>query len=123
MGKLIAEFDIMGLPKMTNSFNRAHWTHRHKESIKWKRNISSLCAQFQIAGMGLEKADLTLTRHSSKEPDMDGLVSGFKYVIDGLVKAGVIVDDKPSVIGQSQYKWIYRATKYGGMITVKIEEP
>lgn len=52
---------------------------------------------------------------------MDGLVSGFKHVIDGLVVAGVIVDDKPSVIGQSQYRWTYRPSKQGGMISVKIE--
>lgn len=111
----------MGLPKMTNSYNRSHWSHRHKEAVKWKRTISAYCAQFQISGLGLGKASLTLTRHSSKEPDMDGLVSGFKHVIDGLVVAGVIVDDKPSVIGQSQYRWTYRPSKQGGMISVKIE--
>lgn len=121
MGKLIAEFDIMGLPMMTNKIGGSHWTKRHKEAVKWKRAISAHCAQFQISGLGLDKASLTLTRHSSKEPDMDGLVSGFKHVIDGLVMAGVIIDDKPSVIGQSQYRWLYRPTKHGGMISVKIE--
>src|ERR1043165_1047449 len=103
--RTIAEFEIAGLPKMTNAIGRAHWTVKHREAKKWKRLVAIECARLGISNLGLGAASLTLTRHSIKEPDMDGLVSGFKHVVDGLVAAQVIVDDRPSVIGQSRYRW------------------
>lgn len=56
-------------------------------------------------GPPLEKAKLKLTRLSTRQPDFDNLALSFKYVVDGLVKAGVIVDDKYEVIGESEYCW------------------
>ncbi len=53
----------------------------------------------------LERAKLTLTRCSSREPDTDGLVSCFKHVVDGLVEAKVLADDRPSNIGIPDYRW------------------
>jgi len=53
----------------------------------------------------LLKAKLHLIRHSSREGDFDGLVSCFKHCIDALVLSGIIVDDKPAVIGQPLYEW------------------
>lgn len=69
----------------------------------------------------MAKAKLTLTRYSSKEPDFDGLCSSFKNVIDGLVEAGVIIDDKMSVIGQPTYAWVKCPPKKG-KIKVVVEE-
>ncbi len=121
--KLVAEFKILGLPLMTNAQKNAHWTKRHKESVKWKSLVGFECHKAGILQLGLTSAALTLTRHSSREPDFDGLVSGFKHVIDGLTDCQVIVDDKFSVIGQSTYLWVYSATKARGFVTVKIERP
>lgn len=55
-----------------------------------------------------------------RAPDYDGLVGSFKYVVDGLVKAGVIVDDKTSVIGDSKYNWV-KSKKIDQRIEVEIE--
>lgn len=69
----------------------------------------------------LPKARLTLIRHSSQEPDHDGLVASFKSISDGLIDAGVIVNDKPSNIGQPTYMW-QKARMKEGHIVVKVEE-
>lgn len=38
-------------------------------------------------------------------PDYDGLVSGFKHLIDALTEAGIIADDSMNVIGMPTFKW------------------
>jgi hypothetical protein len=48
-------------------------------------------------------------------------VSSFKWVVDGLINAGIIISDKPSVIGQPIYKWMKVAPKKG-FIEVKVIE-
>lgn len=119
--KLIGEFSIEDLPHMTNKIAGRHWAAKAKERVKWGRLVQHECSRLGISGIGLTTATITFTRHSSKEPDFDGLVSGFKAITDSLKGCGVIVDDKPSVIGQSRFIWCYRPTKQGGMVTVKIE--
>lgn len=119
--KLLAEFIIPDLPKMTNAIGRKHWINKHKESVKWRRLVAHECNQVKISGLGLEQATLTLTRYSSRPPDADGLVSGFKVVLDAMVRCGVLVDDNYKIIGMPTYRWEYRPTKKGGMVSIKIE--
>lgn len=69
----------------------------------------------------LKKAKLTLTRHSSYEPDFDGLVSSFKQIIDGLVEAKILENDKRENIDVPCYLW-KKALRGHGKITVRIEE-
>lgn len=118
---MILEFEINGLPRMTNT-SRVHWTKKMKEASKWKH--LAVAAAVQANGdwikEPMQKAKLTLIRFSSVEPDFDGLVSSFKHVIDGLVEAGVIVNDKVSNIGQPSYKWTYAPPKKG-KIKVRVE--
>ena len=119
--ELRAEFSIGDLPKMTNRTAGKQWFSRHKERVKWQRLVEEQCVLTEITNLKLNSAVLTLIRHSSKAPDSDGLVSGFKPVIDSLVKCGVLVDDNYKIIGMPNYKWEYRPKKLGGMITVRIE--
>lgn len=78
----------------------------------------------QIAGKPTQpmlSARIEMIRHSSTEPDFDNLVSSFKWILDGLIDAGVIVSDKPSVIGQPVYQWKKAAPK-NGFIEVKVSD-
>lgn len=122
---MIAEFEIQGLPKIVLN-SRGHWRKKHRENTKWKVLVISSIASLRLneqerAALPLKRASLCLTRYSSNEPDFDGLVSSFKHVIDGLKEAGVIVDDKMSVIGQPKYFWLYAKPKQG-KIKVRIEK-
>lgn len=113
------KLEIQDLPKMPNSLIRKHWAIITKEKNKW-HGLIKLFLGHQVPKSPLKKAKLTLTRYSMRAPDYDGLVGSFKYVVDGLVKAGVIVDDKVSVIGDSKYSWV-KAKKVDQRIEVVIE--
>lgn len=116
---LLAEFEIVGLPQTINSIGRKHWAVKTKESKRWKVLVYTQCVIKRIAGLSLEKCRLELIRHSSKEPDFDGLVSSFKHIIDGLVYAKVMIDDKPSVIGSPEFKWVKVPHRHG-KITIRV---
>lgn len=117
--KLIGEFSIKYLPKTINAIGRSHWTVKSNEAKRCKDMVWEQCARIGIVGERLQKATLEFTRHSFKEPDFDGLVSSFKHIIDGLTVAGVIEDDKPSVIGSPVFKWEW-APKMSGYISIKV---
>lgn len=67
----------------------------------------------------LERARLVLTRFSSVAPDPDGLVSGFKHVIDGLVQCGVLSNDRYDNIGMPDYRW-QKVPPKAGRIRVEV---
>ncbi len=115
------EFEIQGLPPMANiASGKSHWRHAHAQSVKWKQAVAvSVGKRRPIAP--LKKATLTLTRHSSSAPDYDGLVRGFKYVVDGLRECGVLADDKMANTGPWNCFWIL-APQRQGKISVRVEE-
>lgn len=116
----ILEFKLLGLPKMTNGSGRVHWSLQHKRAMLWK-SLVKCGVKDLLPAKPLVKAKLTLTRHSGNCPDSDGLVSGFKHVIDGLVEAKVLENDKFSNIGMPDYRW-EKAPLKKGFITIKVEE-
>ena len=121
MKPYVIEFHVAGLPHMTNN-NRRHWRAVHKHAVKWKKaTAQAVWLSGGIPEFPLERAMLTLTRVSSMEPDLDGLISGFKHVLDGLVECGVLANDKPSNIGIPDYRW-EKGAPGKGMIKVRVEE-
>lgn len=90
---------------MTNANGRAHFIVKAKEAAKWKNLVVLSVGVSRRPPEPLKKAKLVLTRFSSVAPDFDGLVSGFKHIIDGLVLAKVIRDDKVITVGQPKYNW------------------
>lgn len=114
-------FDLLGLPRMTNiSGRKSHWRVLKKESDSWKVRVIGMCAPIKPP-KPLKKAKLTLIRYSSVCPDSDGLVSGFKHIIDGLVLAKVLVNDKFENIGMPTYLW-EKAPQKGGRVRIIVEE-
>lgn len=115
------ELRMEGLPKTTNAKRGyGHWGQYYSESVKWKKMLIPYLKAKRPASP-LEKAKLTLIRCSSVEPDYDGLVSSFKHVIDAIVDAGIIVNDRSRNIGQPSYRWEY-AEPNKGHIKVCVEE-
>lgn len=114
------KIEIDDLPKMTNAHANASWFRRKAEADKWKRLMFH-----ELVGKApktpLQKATITCIRYSSREPDFDGLVSGFKHCIDALKINKIIVDDKSSVIGTPIYKW-EKISKGSGKITIEVTE-
>lgn len=117
----ILEFELPGLPAMMNASGRSrHWRTVAREKRRW-RQTTALVVRSRRPPQPLAKAKLSCTRFSSNEPDFDGLVSGFKPIIDGLKDAGILVDDKSANIGQPSYTWEH-APNGQGKVRIRIEE-
>jgi len=102
---------------MYNTGNRDHWAKKTKEKDNWI-NLVGHKSLGQLPEKPLSKYKLRLTRYSSNEPDYDGLVSGFKHIVDGLRKHLIVEDDKLSNTGVWDCHWIKTKPKDGH---VKIE--
>lgn len=110
--------EINSLPPLPN--HKKHWRRISSDRKKWRR-WSFFATVGQKPPSPFLKARLTLTRHSSSEPDYDGLVASFKSIIDGLVDAGILANDKMSNIGIPTYRWMYAPPKLG-KISIVVEE-
>jgi Holliday junction resolvase RusA-like endonuclease len=122
VGIEMLEFEMDGLPPM-NTANGWHWRRRKKAKDEWINKVyyaarNAIPVEFRQEP--LSRAKVTLIRCSTREPDFDNLVQGGKFIMDGLVKAGVILDDKPSVIGQPVYLW-QKASPKQGKVRVRVE--
>jgi hypothetical protein len=96
------EFEIPGLTKMSNQLLRGNWRTKHGHARKWK--IAVLIAiGSNRPDTPIAKCRLKLTRCSARRPDYDGLVSGFKPIIDGLVEAGVLLNDSYENVDIPEY--------------------
>lgn len=114
-----AKIKIDYLPKTANKMSCMGWRSRSQHANEVKRIVHAELLRLRIIPeIPLLRARLKLTRCSAKRPDFDGTVSSFKWVIDGLVKAGVIINDDIDVIGEPEYKWEQTSPKCGH---IKIE--
>lgn len=117
-------FEIQGLPFLPNRNAKNSWQKHWKLSKLWKAKtqdaIWGSLKPGQAACFPFTKPNITLTRCSSAEPDYDGLVASFKHVMDGLISAGVIIDDKPSMLGVVKYEWS-RVPPTRGCVKVEVE--
>lgn len=113
------EFVIKGLPSTSNTHR--HWRIAGGDRKKWKEAVVAICSTRSKPRVPLKKACLFCVRFSSSEPDYDNLVISFKAAIDGLKVAGIIEDDKSSVIVERKYSWIKAAPK-DGAIMIRVEE-
>lgn len=117
--KYVLEFELPGLPPMTNKTHGCSWQALYKKRKEWKEQVGMI-ARLRRPEKPLERARVTLTRFSTSRPDFDGLTSGFKPILDAL-KGIVIVDDAPECVGQPTYLWEKARPNYG-KIRVRVEE-
>ena len=111
-------FTIPGLPKMANG-GHGHWRTNHAERVKWK-SWTRKCLIGHTPASPLQKIKVIFTRHSTTEPDFDGLVHGFKPIRDALVEGGIVVDDKQRNM-DAVYHWL-PAKRGSGHVSVVIVE-
>jgi len=96
--------EIAGLPSMNSSGFRNHWARRG-EKHRWYEEVR-IAVRGRCPARPLTLAQVEITRHSgSRRPDYDNLVQGGKFLLDGLVRSGVLSGDNPGVIGVPIYLW------------------
>lgn len=113
------EFRINALPPLVNGgYGKSHWAVQAGDRKRWRSAVRELL-MFAKPSRPLWRARLRFVRHSSNRPDSDGLIASFKSVRDGLIDAGVIVDDKYEIVRYPEYDWKF--TKNGsGHVTVEV---
>lgn len=111
---------IDALPKSINQTGRLHWTAKSKIVREWKALVR-FAVGHQAPKQPLARALIIYTRYSSRCLDFDNLVNSYKAVQDGLVEAGVLLDDKVKNIGYPTYRWKKCAQK-AGHITIEVKE-
>lgn len=73
---------------------RMHWASKKRIRDRW----TTLIREQRPAKWKPVKGHVIVTRHSSREMDKDNLYASCKFVLDALVRAGVIADDSPEHI-------------------------
>ena len=116
------DLTIDGLPPMNTSNSRgSHWSHSKLKRTWGDRVVAAVLFTLKKwPEKPLERARVSITRCSTSEPDYDNLVQGGKFLLDGLIRAGVIVDDAPSVIGRPDYYW-EKAQAAKGCVRIRVE--
>lgn len=105
---VVLDVTIPGIPPINSAGHHGgnHWS-RTQIKRQWESKIcvAVLDALGRWPEAPLDRAEVTLIRRSASEPDFDNLVGAQKFILDGLVKAGVIADDSPKVIGRPDVRW------------------
>lgn len=115
-----ARLTIQGLPKTPNELLRRHWTEVMEQKKRWHYDVWGTVMAHGKPPQPLKFAHVKMTRHSEQEPDSDGLSGSFKYVRDGLVQCGVLIDDSPRY-ARCEYAW-EQAPRGKGFVTIEIQE-
>lgn len=111
--------EIAELPRLqTNGYGS--WRARYSEKERWHKLVWHAVLVAGRPEAPLDRAVVTMTRHSTRQPDSDNLVASFKPVLDGLKHARVIVDDKPENIGMPTYIW-QKSKQKDQRIVVRVE--
>src|SRR3989304_3400145 len=88
------EFSIDALPPSLNKWSRRHWSVRHQVTRDWGVWIAHFGPKPDShgwpGGEPIDPAVVTLEFRSVYRLDVDNRA---KFVLDGLVKAGIIKDD------------------------------
>lgn len=107
------------LPKLTNRLSTNSWAIQASERKKWRKAVVEATVYVKPP-RPYRKAKVTFIRHSKVRPDSDGLIASFKAIRDGLIDAGIILDDKYEVIGYPTYDWAYSPAG-SGFVTVEVQ--
>lgn len=90
---------------MNHLNGRHHWRVKHKDSQLWDTLVRAQCCG-RLPEKPLERARLTLIRHSSRYMDWDNLCATWKNPVDALVSARVLEDDAWRVIGMPEIRQV-----------------
>jgi hypothetical protein len=104
------EIELPGVPPL-NSADALHWRKRKKIKDRWLMSVRAAIGQHKPA-KPLSSALVTITRCSSQPPDGDNLHAASKFVLDSLVKCGVLSDDAHTVVGMPEVRWEKASPKH-----------
>ena len=111
------DLEISTLPKLPNQLLHGHWSTVSRESRMWHDLVGWSVVAARRPEAPLARARVWFTRRSRSEPDPDGLVGSFKYVLDALVSSRVLENDRRENV-EPIYNWL-RAQQ--GSIRIQVQ--
>jgi len=103
---------------------RMHWSRRR--ALARDLSIWIRCISASLSGCSTPLTGPVLVRYTrryAKQPmDWDNLGASFKLIGDALVRAGVLADDSPKVIGRLELAQVKVASIKKQGTTIEIEE-
>lgn len=114
--------EIPGLPDTQVGAGKSNWRARQAEAKRWYKRVAAVCYG-ATPPEPLKRARVTYERHSASQPDFGNTVASMKHVEDGLVRCGILEDDKPDNYegGAPAYRWV-KAKRGEGFVRVRIVE-
>jgi len=110
------------IPAIPKSLNKAFRTNRFASNNLnkiWDRVIWEAC-KGQLPPEPLQNARIVIRRDFYRTLDYDGLVGSMKPVVDGLVTAGVLIDDSWKTLGVWDVSQFFRPKKDGPLLRISI---
>lgn len=92
--QIMQTFSIYALPPTLNELNNMHHFKRAKKKEQWEQLTLDACMEYRI--QPVERVSITMELYfpDRRRRDLDNYSGlGFKFIGDGLVKAGIIKDD------------------------------
>lgn len=112
------EFKIDELPDSQADVQKVRIRTRYRKD--WHEKVYwAVYQNGRRPSVPLTSVEVYGVRHSSQIPDRINTWYSFKCVVDGLIEAGVILNDSPHVIIRENYTWEY-APPSAGFISVRV---
>ena len=84
----------------------------HRERTKQHQRIAwAILAAVGSRRPMYERCRVIVTRYAPRQLDFDNMGGGLKFLMDGMVKAGLIVDDSPKCVESLELKQVKCAGK------------
>lgn len=112
---------VPGRPPLPNTNSARGWQAHARHKRQWKDDVTMLArAALPPGWVPLESAVLMamFVLPARRRYDLDNLIASTKPQVDGLVAAGVMVDDSIMVISHVEYSHQYRKGEEGTWFTV-----
>ena len=98
------EIDMLGRPLLANAANKMHFQDRDRIRADWRDATTTLARAQRIPRCAAIDIKVQARYRTRRTPgDIDSPAPTVKGVIDGLVNAGIIRDDKPPYIRSLLY--------------------
>lgn len=117
--KLYLKLDV--LPKSLNKKLRSHFHRNNEENRAWDMLVACEVSEKGKPKEPLEKANISIVRHSHRTLDYDGLVGSLKPVVDALVSCGVLIDDSWKVLGRWNVDQRFRSKNDGPLLEIVVQ--
>lgn len=109
------------LPKSLNKKLRSNRFALHRENKAYDSLIACQCSS-NLPTNPLQRANITIIRHSFRFLDYDGLVGSLKPIVDALVTCGVLSDDSWPVLGRWNVDQRFRPKAQGPLLEILVQE-